>query len=78
MDQAQATKVEQQLEQREALGEALMPVDFDQLVIENRQFVDRLQASNTELLALKATTGKAVQVHTTIASLAKQVACGSL
>ncbi|DBB12846.1 hypothetical protein WJX82_007039 [Trebouxia sp. C0006] len=58
----QVRKVEQQLHQKEDMGEVLHVVDFDQLKIENQQYLDRIEERNTELLRLKATTGKAVQV----------------
>lgn len=51
--QAQVANVEGQLSAKEDLGEALTPIDFDQLKIENRQLVDRLQACNADLLTLK-------------------------
>lgn len=54
--------MEQQLHQKEDMGEILHVVDFDQLKIENQQYLDRIEERNTELLRLKATTGKAVQV----------------
>jgi len=60
--QVQVRKVEQQLHQKEDMGEVLHVVDFDQLKIENQQYLDRIEERNTELLRLKATTGKAVQV----------------
>ena len=44
------------------MGEVLHVVDFDQLKIENQQYLDRIEERNTELLRLKTTTGKAVQV----------------
>ena len=55
--------MEQQLHQKEDMGEVLQVVDFDQLKIENQQYLDRIEERNTELLRLKATTGKAVQVR---------------
>ncbi|KAL3137941.1 hypothetical protein ABBQ38_005188 [Trebouxia sp. C0009 RCD-2024] len=58
----QVRKTEQQLHQKEDMGEVLHVVDFDQLKIENQQYLDRIEERNTELLRLKATTGKAVQV----------------
>ena len=54
--------MEQQLHQKEDMGEVLHVVDFDQLKIDNQQYLDRIEERNTELLRLKATTGKAVQV----------------
>ena len=62
--QVQVRKMEQQLHQKEDMGEVLHVVDFDQLKIENQQYLDRIEERNTELLRLKATTGKAVQVLT--------------
>lgn len=61
--QVQVRKTEQQLHQKEDMGEVLHVVDFDQLKIENQQYLDRIEERNTELLRLKATTGKAVQVR---------------
>jgi myosin heavy subunit len=58
---AQITKCEHQLRQREDLGEVLSAVDFDQLQIENRQFVERLEQKNRELMKLKQSTGRTVQ-----------------
>lgn len=63
--QVQVRKTEQQLHQKEDMGEVLHVVDFDQLKIENQQYLDRIEERNTELLRLKATTGKAVQVRIT-------------
>ena len=60
--QVQVRKMEQQLHQKEDMGEVLHVVDFDQLKIENQQYLDRIEERNTELLRLKAATGKAVQV----------------
>lgn len=37
-------------------------VDFDQLKIENQQYLERIDAKNKELLQLKLSTGKTVQV----------------
>lgn len=60
--QVQVRKMEQQLHQKEDMGEVLHVVDFDQLKIENQQYLDKIEERNSELLRLKATTGKAVQV----------------
>lgn len=60
--QVQVRKMEQQLHQKEDMGEVLHVVDFDQLKIENQQYLDRIEERNSELLSLKNTTGKAVQV----------------
>lgn len=37
-------------------------VDFEQLKIENQQYFERIDAKNKELLQLKLSTGKTVQV----------------
>lgn len=39
-------------------------VDFDQLKIENQQYLERIDAKNRELLQLKLSTGRTVQVST--------------
>lgn len=44
------------------MGEVLHLVDFDQLKIENQQYMERIDAKNKELLQLKLSTGKTVQV----------------
>eukprot|EP00878_Enallax_costatus_P022074 GHUV01023406.1.p1 GENE.GHUV01023406.1~~GHUV01023406.1.p1 ORF type:complete len:345 (+),score=132.90 GHUV01023406.1:197-1231(+) len=55
-------KLEAQLEHKEEMGEVLHLVDFDQLKIENQQYLERIDAKNKELLQLKLSTGKTVQV----------------
>ena len=47
---------------KEDMGEVLHVVDFDQLKIENQQYLERIEERNNELLRLKTMTGKAVQV----------------
>mmetsp|Transcript_24892 Transcript_24892/g.81496 ORF Transcript_24892/g.81496 Transcript_24892/m.81496 type:complete len:330 (-) Transcript_24892:1166-2155(-) len=59
---AQIQKLEQQLQQKEEMGEVLHAIDFDQLKIENQQFLEKIEERNNELLRLKLTTGKTVQV----------------
>mmetsp|Transcript_37783 Transcript_37783/g.70930 ORF Transcript_37783/g.70930 Transcript_37783/m.70930 type:complete len:364 (+) Transcript_37783:299-1390(+) len=56
------TKMEQQLQQKEEMGEVLHVIDFDQLKIENQQYLEKIEERNNELLRLKLTTGKTVQV----------------
>lgn len=56
-------KLEAQLAHKEEMGEVLHLVDFDQLKIENQQHMEMIDAKNKELLRLKLTTGKAVQVR---------------
>jgi hypothetical protein len=38
-------------------------VDFEQLKIENQQYFERIDGKNKELLQLKLSTGKTVQVR---------------
>ena len=56
----QISKLEQQLHQKEEMGEVLHVIDFDQLKIENQQYLERIEERNNELLRLKLTTGKTV------------------
>mmetsp|Transcript_2289 Transcript_2289/g.5449 ORF Transcript_2289/g.5449 Transcript_2289/m.5449 type:complete len:358 (-) Transcript_2289:229-1302(-) len=56
----QISKLEQQLQQKEETGEVLHVIDFDQLKIENQQYLERIEERNNELLRLKLTTGKTV------------------
>jgi len=58
---AQTRKHEHQLRQREDMGEVLAPIDFDQLKIENQQFLERIEQKNKELVKLKLMTGNTVQ-----------------
>lgn len=44
-------------------SQVLHLVDFDQLKIENQQYLERIDAKNKELLQLKLSTGKTVQVR---------------
>ena len=77
-------KIEQQLKQKEEMGDVLHYIDFHQLQvgrmfvwfvviclliivclmqIENKQYIDKIEQRSAELLQLKMTTGKTVQVH---------------
>ena len=71
--QVQVRKMEQQLHQKEDMGEVLHVVDFDQLKIENQQYLDKIEERNSELLRLKTTTGKAVQVQVAYRTAARMV-----
>jgi predicted house-cleaning NTP pyrophosphatase (Maf/HAM1 superfamily) len=44
--------------------QVLHVIDFDQLKIENQQYLEKIEERNNELLRLKLTTGKTVQVNT--------------
>ena len=57
----QIQKMEQQLLQKEEMGEVLHVIDFDQLKIENQQYLEKIEERNNELLRLKLTTGRTVQ-----------------
>ncbi|GBG72983.1 hypothetical protein CBR_g12701 [Chara braunii] len=59
---SQTQRYEQQLRQKEEMGEVLHVVDFEQLKIQNQQHLQKIEERNNELLRLKITTGKTVQV----------------
>ncbi|XP_070587555.1 cilia- and flagella-associated protein 263-like, partial [Erythrolamprus reginae] len=48
--------------QKEELGEALHEVDFQQLKIENAQFLEKIDERNQDLLQLKLTVGNTLQI----------------
>uniref|UniRef100_A0A8C5QEV3 Cilia- and flagella-associated protein 263 n=1 Tax=Leptobrachium leishanense TaxID=445787 RepID=A0A8C5QEV3_9ANUR len=58
----QKKKLQLQLKQKEEMGEILNEVDFQQLKIENAQFLERIDEKNQDLLQLKLTTGDTVQI----------------
>ncbi|XP_036423671.1 coiled-coil domain-containing protein 113 [Colossoma macropomum] len=51
-----------QLRQKEEMGEALQEVDFQQLKIENSQYLEQIDQRNQDLLRLKLQTGNTLQV----------------
>ncbi|XP_042301270.1 coiled-coil domain-containing protein 113 isoform X2 [Sceloporus undulatus] len=57
----QVKKMQTQLKQKEELGEALHEVDFQQLKIENAQFLEKIDERNQELLQLKMMVGSTQQ-----------------
>ena len=63
---SQIQKMETQLQQKEDMGEVLHVIDFDQLKIENQQYLEKIEERNNELLRLKLTTGNTVQVLNTL------------
>merc|ERR1711907_809122 len=63
---ASIKKMEQQLKNKEQMGEVLNVIDFDQLKIENKQFLEKIEERNNELITLKLTTGNTVQVLNTL------------
>lgn len=48
------------------MGEALHEVDFEQLKIENAQFLEIIDGKNHELLRLKLTAGRVTQTSTAL------------
>ncbi|ERE79156.1 coiled-coil domain-containing protein 113 [Cricetulus griseus] len=61
----QKKKMLLQLRQKEEVGEALHDVDFQQLKIENAQFLETIEARNKELIRLKLASGNTLQVLNT-------------
>ncbi|TPX30661.1 hypothetical protein SmJEL517_g05803 [Synchytrium microbalum] len=54
---SQRNNLSQQLRQKEEMGDVLHAIDFDQLQIENKQYLARIEERNTELVALKLAAG---------------------
>ncbi|XP_013371729.1 PREDICTED: coiled-coil domain-containing protein 113 isoform X2 [Chinchilla lanigera] len=67
----QRKKMLLQLRQKEEVGEALHEVDFQQLNIENAQFLEMIEAKNQELIQLKLASGNTLQVLSTYKDRAK-------
>lgn len=59
--QEQISKNNQNLKMKDDVGEAFHMIDFDQLKIENHQFLERIEQKNLELVDLKGTTTRTVQ-----------------
>jgi hypothetical protein len=57
----QCHKLEAQLHHKEETGEQFLPIDFDQLKIENQQFMEKIEERNSELLKLKVTAGNTLR-----------------
>ncbi|XP_008255575.1 cilia- and flagella-associated protein 263 isoform X1 [Oryctolagus cuniculus] len=64
----QRKKMLLQLKQKEEVGEALHNVDFQQLKIENAQFLETVEARNQELIRLKMASGNTLQMLNTYKS----------
>ncbi|XP_004704925.1 coiled-coil domain-containing protein 113 [Echinops telfairi] len=58
----QKKKMLLQLRQKEEVGEALHDVDFQQLKIENAQFLEAIEGKNREMIQLKLTSGNTLQI----------------
>jgi hypothetical protein len=54
-------KIQMSLKQKEEMGEVLHAIDFDQLQIENKQYIQKIEERNQELLKLKMTATNTVQ-----------------
>ncbi|NXJ44381.1 CC113 protein, partial [Ciconia maguari] len=55
-------KLQQQLRQKEQMGETLCEVRLQQLQVRNAQYQEKIDKKNQELLQLKLTSGKTAQV----------------
>ncbi|XP_012503304.1 PREDICTED: coiled-coil domain-containing protein 113 isoform X1 [Propithecus coquereli] len=64
----QRKKMLLQLRQKEEGGEALHEVDFQQLKMENAQFLETIEGRNQELIQLKLASGNTLQVLNTYKS----------
>ncbi|XP_064640516.1 coiled-coil domain-containing protein 113-like [Lineus longissimus] len=58
-------KLHLQLKQKEEMGEVLHEVDFNQLKIENSQYLEKIDERNQDLLRLKLMAGNTLQVLNT-------------
>lgn len=54
-----------QLKQKEEMGEVLHEVDFNQLKIENQQYLEKIDEKNQDLLRLKLMTTNVQQILNT-------------
>ncbi|KAH9505387.1 hypothetical protein Btru_058610, partial [Bulinus truncatus] len=61
----QKKKLMMQLRQKEEMGEVLNEVDFNQLKIENQQYLEKIDERNQDLLRLKLMAGNTLQVLNT-------------
>ena len=59
---AKKTKLQSQIKQKEEAGEIRCEVDYEQLKIENKQCNEKFEDKNQELLKLKLSAGKTLQV----------------
>ncbi len=63
---AHRSKMDATVRHKEEQGDSLHSIDFHQLQIKNSQFNQKIRERNEELLKLKITTGKTVQILNTI------------
>ncbi|XP_078527339.1 cilia- and flagella-associated protein 263 [Lissotriton helveticus] len=70
----QKKKLQMQLRQKDEIGEVLHEVDFQQLKIENSQYLERIDERNHDLLHLKLTAGNTILILT---SYKKKLQCAT-
>ncbi|XP_044787877.1 coiled-coil domain-containing protein 113 isoform X2 [Bubalus bubalis] len=70
----QRKKLLLQLRQKEEVGEALHDIDFQQLKIENAQFLETIEARNQELIQMKLASGNTLQILNAYKDRAKALA----
>jgi hypothetical protein len=58
----QISKIETTLAQKEDGGDVLHYIDFHQLQIENKQYIAKIEERNDELLSVKHSTSKTIQI----------------
>ncbi|CDQ59511.1 unnamed protein product [Oncorhynchus mykiss] len=73
----QKRKLQLQLRQKEEMGEALHEVDFQQLKIENSQYLERIDERNQDLLRLKLLAGNTLQVLNSYKKKLQSMTCES-
>lgn len=56
----QEKKLTTQIRQKEEMGEVLSAIDFDQLKIENQQYLERIEDRNKDLVEKKRTASNAL------------------
>lgn len=56
-------RLTEQLRQSEETGDTLQEIDFNQLKIENQQYLDKIDEKNLELVLLKRQVVKFTQIH---------------
>ena len=59
---SQISKLEVQLQHKEDMGDVFHVIDYDQLKIENQQYLEKIEERNNELLRLKLRTGNTIQI----------------
>ncbi len=57
----QCQKIESQMQHKEEMGDIFLPIDFDQLKIENQQYLEKIEELNDELLELKVIAGNSIR-----------------